>query len=216
MVASVPELTSRTISTGARATISSASSTSPGVAAPNDVPRASASATAPTTAGWVCPRIIGPQEQMRSTYWRPSTSNRYGPAPRSMNLGTPPTGPNARTGEFTPPGVTAAARANSSALRSPDNELAFFLAGVNQELEQPQRVGQRLPRGLPDPAYVLAIPVPGGRCEPVAVPAGPAQRLGLGEHVRRGVKPARPPLVLVDRGAPGHHVEVHPVGALHR
>ena len=46
MVASVPELTSRTCSTGARAMISSASSTSPGVAAPNDVPRASASDTA--------------------------------------------------------------------------------------------------------------------------------------------------------------------------
>src|SRR5689334_23673988 len=83
-----------------------------------DVPRASASATAAVTAGWVCPRIIGPQEQTRSTYWRPSTSNRYGPAARSMNLGTPPTGPNARTGEFTPPGVTSTARANRAAERS--------------------------------------------------------------------------------------------------
>ena len=44
MVASVPELTSRTFSTGAtRATISSASSTSPGVAVPYEVPCASAS-----------------------------------------------------------------------------------------------------------------------------------------------------------------------------
>src|SRR5580698_6024721 len=96
--------------------ISAASSTSPGVAAPNDVPSESAADTASTTAGCACPRIIGPQEQMRSTYWRPSTSNRYGPAPLAMNLGTPPTGPNARTGEFTPPGVTSTARANSSAL----------------------------------------------------------------------------------------------------
>jgi hypothetical protein len=31
-----------------------------------------------------------------------------------MNTGTPPTVPNARTGEFTPPGITALARLNSS------------------------------------------------------------------------------------------------------
>jgi hypothetical protein len=34
-----------------------------------------------------------------------------------MNLGTPPTAPNARTGEFTPPGVTSRARANKDSLR---------------------------------------------------------------------------------------------------
>ena len=76
MVASVPELTRRTCSTGARATISSASSTSPGVAVPNEVPSASAAATAETTAGCACPRIIGPQEHTRSTYSRPSASVR--------------------------------------------------------------------------------------------------------------------------------------------
>src|SRR5438552_9677977 len=113
MVASVPELTRRTWSTGARATISSASSTSPGVAAPNEVPFASAAETAETTAGCACPRIIGPHEHTRSTYSRPSASVRYGPAPRTMNLGVPPTARNARTGEFTPPGVTADARSNS-------------------------------------------------------------------------------------------------------
>src|SRR3954468_17014164 len=32
-----------------------------------------------------------------------------------MNRGVPPTAPNARTGELTPPGVTACARANSRA-----------------------------------------------------------------------------------------------------
>ncbi len=68
MVASVPELTSRTFSTGStRETISSASSTSPGVAVPKDVPREMASVSASTTAGCRCPRIIGPQEQTRST-----------------------------------------------------------------------------------------------------------------------------------------------------
>ena len=34
-----------------------------------------------------------------------------------MNRGTPPTEPNARTGEFTPPGMTSRARANSDSLR---------------------------------------------------------------------------------------------------
>ena len=52
MVASVPELTRRTCSTGARATISSASSTSPGVTVPNDVPCRSAAETAATTDGY--------------------------------------------------------------------------------------------------------------------------------------------------------------------
>src|SRR5580693_8527367 len=118
IVASVPELTSRTCSTGARATISSASDTSPGVAAPNDVPRSSAADTADTTAGCACPRIIGPHEQTRSTYDFPTTSRRYAPEPLSMNRGVPPTGPKALTGEFTPPGVTTVARANRASERS--------------------------------------------------------------------------------------------------
>ena len=41
----------------------------------------------------------------------PLTSVRYGPLPDAMNTGVPPTAPNARTGEFTPPGSTAQARA---------------------------------------------------------------------------------------------------------
>ncbi len=32
-----------------------------------------------------------------------------------MNRGVPPTARNARTGEFTPPGITCCARSNSSA-----------------------------------------------------------------------------------------------------
>src|ERR1022692_3545950 len=114
MVASVPELTRRTFSTGVLATISSASSTSPGVAVPNDVPRAAACVTAAVISGWACPRIIGPHEQTRSTYIRPSTSVRYGPRPELMNTGVPPTAPNARTGELTPPGMTAQARPKNS------------------------------------------------------------------------------------------------------
>jgi len=77
IVASVPEDTRRTCSTGAiRATISSASATSPSLGVPNDVPRAKAAPAASSTAGCACPRIIGPQEQTRSTYSRPSASVR--------------------------------------------------------------------------------------------------------------------------------------------
>ena len=53
MVASVPLLTSRTCCTGStRATISSASSTSPAVGVPKLVPLAAAYATAWTTSGY--------------------------------------------------------------------------------------------------------------------------------------------------------------------
>ena len=68
IVASVPELTIRTISTEAkRSQTSAASSTSPSVGAPKLVPFAAASATASTTDGWAWPRISGPQEQTQST-----------------------------------------------------------------------------------------------------------------------------------------------------
>ena len=68
IVASVPEFTSRTCSTGAtRPMISSASSISADVGAPNDSPRPAAARTASTTAGCAWPRIIGPQELIRST-----------------------------------------------------------------------------------------------------------------------------------------------------
>ena len=65
IVASVPEFTSRTFSIdGTASTTSSASSFSANVGAPKLVPRRNAASTASTTAGWLCPRIIGPQEPM--------------------------------------------------------------------------------------------------------------------------------------------------------
>ena len=68
MVASVPEDTRRTCSTGStRATISSARVTSFSLGVPNEKPRPAASVTAATTSGWPWPRIIGPQEHTRST-----------------------------------------------------------------------------------------------------------------------------------------------------
>ncbi len=63
IVASVPELTSRTISTdGTRAVISSAISTSAAVGAPKLVPLSAARQTAATTSGCAWPRMRGPHE----------------------------------------------------------------------------------------------------------------------------------------------------------
>jgi hypothetical protein len=68
IVASVPELTSRTRSAGGtRRLISVASSVSAGVGAPKLRPVVAARWTASTTAGCAWPRIIGPHEQTRST-----------------------------------------------------------------------------------------------------------------------------------------------------
>src|SRR5947209_5508339 len=45
-------------------------------------------------------------------------SNRYGPSPRAMNSGSPPTAPKARAGLLTPPGIRRPARWNASRLRA--------------------------------------------------------------------------------------------------
>src|SRR6202522_4092889 len=50
-------------------------------------------------------------------YSFPSTSKMWDPTPRAMNGGVPPTPRKARTGEFTPPGISFWAQANSSADR---------------------------------------------------------------------------------------------------
>src|SRR6266571_3327848 len=44
-------------------------------------------------------------------------STRYGPSPRAMNGGWPPTAPKARAGLLTPPGMTRQAFSNASLLR---------------------------------------------------------------------------------------------------
>ncbi len=76
MVASVPLFTKRTLSTPVRRVTSSASSTSRRLGAPKDVPPARASAMASRTAGWLCPRIMGPHEPMWSIRACPSASMR--------------------------------------------------------------------------------------------------------------------------------------------
>ena len=110
MVASVPDETKRTGSTGVRATISSASSTSGAVGVPYDVPRATALGDGGLHLG------VGVAEQHRA----PRADQvdvlvavdvgQPGPCAEAMKRGVPPTASKARTGEFTPPGVTARAR----------------------------------------------------------------------------------------------------------
>ena len=102
-----PDEVSRTSSTaGMRWQMSSASSTSPACGAPKVVPRRVAAVTASTMAGWACPRMSGPQLPTWSTYRWPSTSVSQAPRPSRKKTGVPPTPRNARTGEFTPPGIT--------------------------------------------------------------------------------------------------------------
>ena len=48
----------------------------------------------------------------------PSTSKMREPSPRSMNSGSPPTDRNARTGLFTPPGISPTALSINLAERS--------------------------------------------------------------------------------------------------
>ena len=141
IVASVPEDTKRTRSTGVRATISSASSTSGSVGVPYDVPRATASATAACTSGWAWPSSIGPHEQIRSTYSLPSTSVSQAPDAERMKRGVPPTALKARTGEFTPPGVTARARSKRASLAAVGGEASSRGSPVHCH-----RVGQAGPQ----------------------------------------------------------------------
>ena len=143
MVASVPELTRRTCSTGARATISSASSTSPGVAVPFEVPCVTADEDRLDDRGSACPRIIGPQERTRSTYSRTVHVGQVGPDPAAHEPGRSADRAERPDRGVRPAGVTRHARANSFSLAS----VTLGLAGVDQVLQQPQRVGQRMLRG---------------------------------------------------------------------
>src|SRR5882672_496583 len=51
-------------------------------------------------------------------YSRPSSSTRRAPRPSRKNTGVPPTARKARTGEFTPPGMSSRERSKSARLRS--------------------------------------------------------------------------------------------------
>src|SRR5271169_241057 len=60
-------------------------------------------------------------------YELPSTSNTREPSARAMNRGVPPTPRNARTGEFTPPGMRSWARANQA------SDWEVFIALLSQD-----------------------------------------------------------------------------------
>src|ERR671918_1004405 len=152
MAASVPLETRRTRSTdGTIATSRSASSTSASVGAPNEVPRPAASLAASTISGRAWPKSSEPHDCTRSTYCRPSASWRTAPSPRTTNGGVPPTAPNARTGELTPPGITRRARSNSSSdrvtgLSSPTTTLGRW-ACVSDSLRATTPTGRRSTSG---------------------------------------------------------------------
>jgi hypothetical protein len=105
ITASVPELTNRNFSmNGLRLKISSASSFSNLVGAPNDEPFCNVETIFSYTFGWLCPKMSGPQLQQKSMNSLSSSSQMRQPSPRLMNNGDPSTDLNARTGELTPPG----------------------------------------------------------------------------------------------------------------
>ena len=105
IAASVPELVNLIFSINRWfEIIKSANSFSSLVGAPKEVPLPMASITFSRTAGWLWPKIRGPQEQQKSINSLPSASHSLQPSPLSINMGVPPTDLNARTGEFTPPG----------------------------------------------------------------------------------------------------------------
>jgi hypothetical protein len=115
IVASVPLDTNRIISRcGMRSRIASASSTSSSVGIPKLVPDCIVFSSASSTIGEAWPSASAPQDRTKSMYSFPSASQMRGPSPRAATTGSPPTPPNARTGEFTPPGKISRARSITS------------------------------------------------------------------------------------------------------
>ena len=115
IVASVPELVIRTIS--AQPTISEIScaiSSSPSQGIPYEVPFSRVAAIADFIVGWLCPKSAGPHEQTKSISSRPSQVVIFAPFAERTKNGSPPTPRNARTGEFTPPGISCLDFAKSS------------------------------------------------------------------------------------------------------
>src|SRR5262249_45803082 len=76
----------------------------------------------------------------------PSTSVKYGPSPLLKKMGAPPTARKARTGEFTPPGMSCRALANSSWLRDWRTDPSS-VAGFPRARRQDFRCLQIAPRG---------------------------------------------------------------------
>src|SRR2546430_6765995 len=128
-----------------RRRINSASSTSNSVGIPKLVPRRIVFSSASRTIGGAWPSTSGPHERTKSMYSLPLASQIRDPCPRAATIGSPPTPPNARTGEFTPPGNNSRARAITSADRtlSPVATDRHLLDG---KLPRKSAVLQRTPR----------------------------------------------------------------------
>src|SRR5882672_511444 len=85
-------------------------------------------------------------------YARPSASQMRLPSPRTTKRGTPPTARNARTGEFTPPGIVFRERSNSWSffeLMSVEHPREFARAlldirAVEQGADHRDRIGARV------------------------------------------------------------------------
>ena len=109
---------------------------------------------------------------------RPSASVRYRPGASVMNRGVPPTALKARTGEFTPPGIPRAARANSASLRAgrrPESESHGTSQASTRYSSSRSASGSGCPAGGRSQRAARPVAVPGRRGEHVAVPAVPAQ-----------------------------------------
>src|SRR3569833_3152799 len=127
-----------------------------------------------------------------------------------MNRGVPPTAPNARTGELTPPGTTAPARANSSCEIWSEVTFAVSqtsLTHVREDLQYAYGVGQCGVLGEVHPGHLAAERQHRRRRDDVAVTAVPAHARGLLDALGHRVEVAGPPLVLVLRRPAGRDEE---------
>src|SRR4051812_31821052 len=75
-------------------------------------------------------------------YSRPSSSRMRAPRPSRMKGGVPPTARKARTGELTPPGISADERSKRLALLSPMGAEGFFPEGSRQLARPFEDVGR--------------------------------------------------------------------------
>src|SRR2546425_5105636 len=99
--------------------------------------------------------MSGPHEPRKSRYERPSTSQMRAPSPRATKNGSPPTPLNARTGLFTPPGMSRIAASNkrSEEHTSELQSLAYIVCRLL--LEKKKVVRQEAVDEEPVPARLL-------------------------------------------------------------
>src|SRR5512132_1522608 len=114
----------------------------------------------------------------------------YAPSPRTANLGVPPTAPNARTGVFTPPGITRLARSNSSSEPVTSGSGRQPVGGVLRVVREDQ-----IGAGAPDRGEHLEHD--GAFVEP-AVLGGRLHHRVLARDVVRGRREPRPVLGTAD------------------